>query len=106
MPRAASASSRSAMAPPRSAASSRSQALLGGARSSGWKCPPRAERCQMTFEQDDKIRVLIVDDHAVVREGLLSFLAAEPDLEVVGDAESGTRALELLAGLETEGQRP
>jgi len=60
----------------------------------------------MTFEQDDKIRVLIVDDHAVVREGLLSFLAAEPDLEVVGDAESGTRALELLAGLETEGQRP
>src|SRR4051794_23482479 len=60
----------------------------------------------MTFEQDDKIRVLIVDDHAVVREGLLSFLAAEPDLEVVGDAESGTRALELLASLETEGQRP
>ena len=39
------------------------------------------------------IRVLIVDDHAVVRRGLLAFLDTEPDLEVVGVAAGGEQAL-------------
>jgi len=39
------------------------------------------------------IRVLIVDDHSVVREGLRMFLAHAPDLEVVGEAEDGAEAL-------------
>jgi DNA-binding NarL/FixJ family response regulator len=50
----------------------------------------------MSPDPDDTIRVLIVDDHAVVRRGLLDFLGSEPDLEVVGDAEGGTQALDLL----------
>jgi DNA-binding NarL/FixJ family response regulator len=58
------------------------------------------------LEPDERIRVLIVDDQAVVRRGLQSFLAGEPDLDVVGDADSGTRALDLLAVLEAEGRRP
>jgi len=37
-----------------------------------------------------KIRVLIVDDHAVVRTALRALLEAQPDLEVVGEAEDGT----------------
>lgn len=40
------------------------------------------------------IRVLIVDDHSVVREGLRMFLARDPDLEVVGEAADGAEALE------------
>jgi DNA-binding NarL/FixJ family response regulator len=55
---------------------------------------------------DDTIRVLVVDDHAVVRRGLLAFLEGESDLDVVGDAEGGTEALELLARLDAEGMRP
>src|SRR6476646_6605046 len=55
---------------------------------------------------DEKIRVLVVDDHAVVRRGLLAFLEGESDLEVVGDAEGGPEALELLARLDSEGRRP
>jgi len=55
---------------------------------------------------DEKIRVLVVDDHAVVRRGLLAFLEGESDLEVVGDAEGGPEALELLARLDAEGMRP
>jgi DNA-binding NarL/FixJ family response regulator len=55
---------------------------------------------------DDKIRVLVVDDHAVVRRGLLAFLEGEIDLDVVGDAEGGTEALDLLARLDAEGMRP
>jgi DNA-binding NarL/FixJ family response regulator len=52
------------------------------------------------------IRVLIVDDHAVVRRGLLAFLATEPDLDVVGDAADGADALAQIARLDAEGRRP
>jgi DNA-binding NarL/FixJ family response regulator len=55
---------------------------------------------------DDKIRVLVVDDHAVVRRGLLAFLEGESDLDVVGDAEGGAEALDLLERLDAEGMRP
>jgi DNA-binding NarL/FixJ family response regulator len=56
--------------------------------------------------EDDAITVMVVDDHAVVRRGLLAFLDSEPDLTVVGDAEGGTQALELLAQLDSDGRRP
>ena len=54
----------------------------------------------------DRIRVVVVDDHAVVRSGLLAFLEGENDLEVVGAAEGGAEALDLLARLDSEGVRP
>jgi two-component system NarL family response regulator len=41
------------------------------------------------------IRILVADDHAVVRMGLVSLIHSEPDLEVVGEAEDGRQALEL-----------
>jgi two-component system, NarL family, response regulator LiaR len=41
------------------------------------------------------IRVLVVDDHAVVREGLRNYLGALPDVELVGEAASGGEALAL-----------
>jgi two-component system response regulator DevR len=44
----------------------------------------------------DKIRVFLVDDHQVVREGLVSLLNREPDMTVVGQAESAEAALEAL----------
>jgi two-component system, NarL family, response regulator LiaR len=40
------------------------------------------------------IRVLIVDDHSVVREGLRMFLTRDPDLEVVGEAADGAKAIQ------------
>jgi DNA-binding NarL/FixJ family response regulator len=43
------------------------------------------------------IRVLVVDDHAVVRTGLIHLLATTDDLECVGGAPDGDRALELVA---------
>lgn len=47
----------------------------------------------------DVIRLLIVDDHPVVRDGLRGMLAGEQDLEVVGEASDGAEALELVAQL-------
>jgi DNA-binding NarL/FixJ family response regulator len=60
----------------------------------------------MAVESDEKIRVLVVDDHSVVRRGLLAFLDSEPDLDVVGDANGGAQALDLLARMDSEGTRP
>ena len=54
----------------------------------------------------DTIRVVVVDDHAVVRSGLLAFLEGEADLEVVGAADGGAELLDLLARLDSEGVRP
>lgn len=41
----------------------------------------------------DKIKVLVVDDHAIVRMGLVALLEAEDDIDVVGDAEDGADAV-------------
>jgi NarL family two-component system response regulator LiaR len=41
----------------------------------------------------ERISVLIVDDHPVVRQGLRTFLELQDDLEVVGEAQNGTAAL-------------
>ena len=43
----------------------------------------------------EKIRVLLVDDHTVVRQGLRALLEAEPDITVVGEAETGRQAVQL-----------
>ena len=41
-----------------------------------------------------KIRIVLADDHFVVRMGLVDLLNTEPDMEVVGEAENGTEAVE------------
>jgi len=46
-----------------------------------------------------KIRVLVVDDHAVVRDGLCALLRLTPDIEVVGEAANGREALEMVKKL-------
>jgi DNA-binding NarL/FixJ family response regulator len=47
-------------------------------------------------------RVLIADDHRLVREGLKAVLATEPDLEVVGEAQDGYEAIEACRRLEPD----
>ncbi len=43
------------------------------------------------------IRLVLVDDHSIVREGLCSILNAEPDFQVVGEASNGEEALRVVA---------
>ncbi|MDX2025369.1 response regulator transcription factor [Microcella sp.] len=45
------------------------------------------------------IRVLVADDHAVVRAGIVALLAAEPDIDVIGEAVDGEQAVELALAL-------
>ena len=67
-------------------------------------CSTTTER--KAIEPEPVIRVLVVDDHEVVRRGLRAFLDGEPDLEVVADAGGGEEALELVARLDSDGRRP
>ena len=46
-----------------------------------------------------RIRVMIVDDHSMVREGLKVFLSTSPDIEVVGEAADGAEAVALCPRL-------
>ena len=57
----------------------------------------------MSTAPDQPIRVLIVDDHKVVRQGLVGFLSTESDIEVIGDDSDGRTALAHLARLEPDG---
>ncbi len=47
----------------------------------------------------DRITVLLVDDHPVVREGLTAMLETQPDMEVVGEAADGQEAVRMAVAL-------
>ena len=51
---------------------------------------------------NSKIRVVIVDDHPVVRKGLSAFLSNEADIEVVGTAADGEESLKLVPELKPD----
>jgi DNA-binding NarL/FixJ family response regulator len=48
------------------------------------------------------IRILLVDDHSIVRNGIQAMLAHEPDIEVVGQTDNGQSLLELMARTPTD----
>ncbi len=48
------------------------------------------------MKDDRKIRILVVDDHFVVRMGLIGVVNTEPDMEVVGEAADGNQAVEVF----------
>ena len=54
---------------------------------------------QERSKMPEKIKVLLVDDHQVVREGLRSLLKAQPDIEAIGEASNGLEAASLTEQL-------
>ena len=47
------------------------------------------------IEQSETIRVLVVDDHAIIRKGIRALLDLVPDIDLVGEAEDGKQAITL-----------
>src|SRR5262249_28756079 len=62
----------------------------------------RARLCVWRRRLPDAIRVLVVDDHGVVREGLRTFLLLQDGIEVVGEATDGSEAVAAAAQLEPD----
>ena len=60
----------------------------------------------MTDDETAVIRVVVIDDHAVVRRGIAGFLGAVEDIVVVAEAGDGIEALEKLAALAAYGELP
>jgi DNA-binding NarL/FixJ family response regulator len=56
----------------------------------------------MAINSWEPIRILIVDDHPVVRHGLRNLLSIHPDFEIVGEAEDGAQVFPLLAANKTD----
>jgi NarL family two-component system response regulator LiaR len=56
----------------------------------------------MSQESNEKVRILIVDDHAVVRQGLITFLELQDEIEVVGEASNGKEAIQRVQELEPD----
>jgi NarL family two-component system response regulator LiaR len=50
----------------------------------------------------EKIRILIADDHAIVREGLRALFATEPDLELVAEASDGVEAVDKVRAMQPD----
>lgn len=50
----------------------------------------------------EKIRLLVVDDHAIVREGICALLELSPETKVLGEAANGSEALELVEKLKPD----
>jgi NarL family two-component system response regulator LiaR len=55
-----------------------------------------------TGTERDTIRLLVADDHAIVRKGICALLATEPDIEVVGEARDGQEAIEAAQRLKPD----
>ncbi len=50
----------------------------------------------------EKIRILVIDDHPVVRDGLVAILSTQPDFEIIGEAGSGQEAIDKAAALQPD----
>lgn len=72
---------------------------LGKERSGDHTCravPSKMPSTAATHPQNERIPVLLVDDHAMVRQGLRSVMEAYADIEIVGEASNGQEAVKLV----------
>lgn len=57
---------------------------------------PQQDNADRNDKPSFSLRIMVVDDHAVVRDGLRVLINAQPDMEVIGEAENGTDAWEQI----------
>ncbi|MCL5280953.1 MAG: response regulator transcription factor [Planctomycetes bacterium] len=62
----------------------------------------KAQEAEEAGEDYGRLRVVLADDHQIVRQGLASLLSEEPGIEIVGQASNGREAVELAEYLEPD----
>ncbi len=60
------------------------------------KAPMSRPGSEKTVSEAAKIRVMVIDDHPIVRQGVISVIAAQPDIQVIAEGSSGEEALTLF----------
>lgn len=68
---------------------------MDGVSTSGETSSLRSSPSHNSGQASHRIRVLLADDHGLMRAGLRALLMAEPDIDVVGEAQDGVEALRL-----------
>jgi len=58
--------------------------------------PPYKAHCSQQRDATTPVRLILADDHALIRDGLRSLLAPEPNIEVIGEASNGDEVLQLV----------
>src|SRR4051812_2375953 len=77
----------------KSAAKSRFKVLPARARRSASSCTERRPTHMQALAKPTKIRIMLVDDHIVMRMGLVTATSGESDMEVVAEADNGLEAM-------------
>src|SRR5438270_9582152 len=77
-------------------------ARQGESSRSATPCIPEYRPCLAWEGRKMPVRILIVDDHEVVRQGLRTILNARPEWEIVGEGENGREALDLAKELQPD----
>jgi CheY-like chemotaxis protein/two-component sensor histidine kinase len=85
----------------RAASASAESADIGGDGSQG-AAPSAVSRAGRALPAGSRIRVALADDHAILRQGLVSLLMEEPDIEIVGEAGNGQEAVELARRMQPD----
>lgn len=76
--------------------------LLLAATRGRWFAPPSADQSGRPPASQRKVRVVVADDHLIVRAAIVHELERQPDLEVLGTAEDGDTALQLAETLQPD----
>lgn len=80
-------------------AKSAAEAALAGGRFSTVSVAMTSDQKYEALGSEKRIRVALVDDHMVMRQGLAGLLRAEPDMEIIGEASDGGAAVNLVRNL-------
>ena len=64
--------------------------------------PVQAESERLKAEKQVRYRVLLADDHQVMRQGLIALLDSQPDIQMIGEAADGREALEMARSLDPD----
>lgn len=67
-----------------------------------WSVPSNNESDGLLRDPGAMINIILADDHSAVRKGLKALLGTEPDFKIVGEAENGREALELVEKLQPD----